>query len=165
MDQRFVKSAAGHEEIKTKARQLSRGARNLLLLIDAGKTGAEWVGLINGATEADLQLLVSEKLVDAVVPAQQVSGAAAVAQRRERILASLEQALADKSYQELYDLLTHQAKERFGLLKGYKMVLEVEKCPDVPALKALAMRFVDLLQEQQGDAAARQMRAALGSQI
>ena len=50
-------------------------------------------------------------------------------------------------------------------IKGYKMVLEVEKCPDVPALKALALRFVELLQESQGEAAARQMREALGSPV
>jgi len=165
MDQRYVKSAAGHDEIKTKARQLPRGARNLLLLIDAGKSGIEWVGLINGATEADLQHLITEGLVDAVVPAQPLSGVAALAQRRERTNAAVQQALAGRSYQELYDLLTHQAKERFGLIKGYKLVLEVERCPDVPSLQALALRFVDMAQETQGDAGARAMRVALGSQI
>lgn len=160
MDHRFVKSAAGRDEVTSKSRPLSRSARNLLLLIDASKPAANWVALINGATEADLQLLVAEGLLVAV--AAPAVAAASAAARRERPQVMLQQALDGMSYQQLYDLLTHQAKERFGLIKGYKMVLEVERCSDLAALQALAVRLVEQVQEAQGEAAARQMRSALG---
>ncbi|MGA0611448.1 hypothetical protein ACO2TI_14485 [Caldimonas sp. KR1-144] len=154
MDQRFVKTSAGQEEIKSKSRPLTRGARNLLLMIDATRTGGEWLGLINGVEQADLQYLVSEGLLSAVVPAPQA------ATRREPGL-PLEQALAPLSHEDLYKWLTGQAREQLGLIKGYKVILDVERCPDTQALRELATRFVAQVQELQGDEAARQLRRTL----
>jgi hypothetical protein len=66
------------------------------------------------------------------------------------------------NYDQLYGLLTSQAKERLGLIKGFKMVLDVEKCSGLAELQTLAVRFVGLVREVQGDGAAKKMRLALG---
>ena len=65
-------------------------------------------------------------------------------------------------YEQLYNLLTSQAKERLGLIKGFKMVLDVEKCANEAELRTLAVKFVGLVKEAQGEPAAKTMRLALG---
>ena len=154
MNQRCAKTDAGRDEIKKRSRKLSRPARNLLLVMDTTHTAQEWLHLVHGVTEEDLQQLLAEGLIEGKDDPQapRVAGA------------SLADALARLPYDQLYSLLTSQARERFGLIKGYKMVLEVEKCANIDELRALALRFLDLVKEQQGDAVYRQMRMALGVQ-
>lgn len=55
-----------------------------------------------------------------------------------RALDALLRCIADARYGSLYDVLTGQAKARLGLLKGYKLVLEVEKADGVTGLRLLA---------------------------
>jgi hypothetical protein len=52
-----------------------------------------------------------------------------------------------------------------GLVKGYRMVLEIEKCSGVEALRVLALRFVDEVRMVQGDAAARAFCRELGADV
>ena len=119
MDQRYVKTAAGQDEIKTKSRPLTRSARNLLLMIDSTRTGNEWLGLINGVTEADLQYLVNEGLLSAVVLAPQAAAAAAAAAAKRETGVPLEQALAPLSHEELYKWLPGHSPAQLGLINGY----------------------------------------------
>ena len=152
MTQRFAKTETGRAEIKASTRKLPRSARNLLLIIDATRPASDWTQLIHGASELDLTRLLEEGLIESV-QLESVRGTP---------VASLNDAVAALSYDQLYGLLTSQARDRLGLIKGFKMILEVEKCAGLPALQALAVRFVDRVREVQGDGAARQMRLALG---
>jgi len=154
MNQRFAKTDAGREEIKTRAHKLSRHARNLLLIIDENHTGGNWVQLVHGATEDDLKQLIADGLIVARAAQGQEARAAAL---------PLADALARLSYDQLYSLMTSQAKARLGLIKGFTFVLEVEKCANLDELRKLALRFLSMVQEQQGEAVAKQMRMALGA--
>jgi hypothetical protein len=155
MTLRFAKSEAGRAEIKSSTHKLPRSARNLLLIIDGTRPASDWTQLIHGASEADLKLLLEAGLIE---PAQ----ADAARGSRGAPAATLGEAVSALSYDQLYGLLTSQARDRLGLIKGFKMVLEVEKCSGLPELQALAVRFVGMVRDAQGDGAARQMRLALG---
>ena len=142
---RYAKTEAGRAEITGKALPLSRPARNLLLIIDASRTAEAWLGLVQGATPADLQALLHAGLVD-------TRTAAPAAQGTPRM--SLAQALESKSYQVLYDRITAEARPRLGLLKGYKLILDVERSGGPAEIRQLAQRFVEQVRIAQGDAAA-----------
>jgi hypothetical protein len=155
MDRRFIKTDAGREEIKSRTHKITRSARNLLLILDAARPGNDWVQLIHGATPTDLGLLLEQGLIERVRSDAPAAVRAAPAK-------TMAEALATLNYDQLYGLLTSQARDRLGLFKGFKIVLEVEKCSGLAELQALALRFVDMVRDAQGDGAARQMRLALG---
>src|SRR4051812_22123859 len=115
MDGRLAKTAAGREEIKNRARKLTRPARNLLLIIDATRVGSDWMQLVHGATEADLRQLLAEGLVEPT---------AAPVMARPAAWSSVAEALTELTYDQLYHLVTSQAKDRLGLIRGFKMVLD-----------------------------------------
>jgi hypothetical protein len=142
---RLAKTDAGRTEIQRKSLPLSRPARNLLLIIDAGRPAQAWIGLVQGATLADLQDLMRAGLV-----AEQAAQAPPPAPAR----LSLAQALESKSYRTLYDRITAEARPRLGLIKGYKLILDVERCAGPPEIRQLALRFVEQVRVTQGDAAA-----------
>lgn len=182
---RFAKTEAGRHEIRQRALPLSRPARNLLLIIDPGRSATEWLGLVQGCDRAALQALQDAGLVAAAVaapvaglvadrgpagvaatgtpgpyaaPAASTASTAPSAQPRPGATAapprmSLAQALEHRSYKALYDRITAEARPRLGLIKGYKMILEVERCSGPPDIRALAQRFVDLVRDLHGDAA------------
>lgn len=156
MSQRYEKTQAGRDEIKANARKLPRSARNLLLIIDGKRPGSDWCQLIHGGSPADIQRLLQEGLIVTAQHAQRSGEPATPA------AATLAQAVAQLSYDQLYGLLTSQARDRLGLIRGYKMILDVEKCAGLPELQLLAVRFVEMVRNAQGDDAARQMRLALG---
>jgi hypothetical protein len=150
----YIKTDAGREEIQGRTRKLSRPARNLLLIIDERHPGTNWVQLVHGATDRDLFSLVAEGLV-----AHKHDVAPGLRLRSSR---TLSEALAHLSFDQLYDLMTSQARDRLGLIRGFQFVLSIEKCTNVEELRVLALRFMELVQEHQGEAAARRMQAALG---
>jgi len=149
MAQRYSKTSSGAKG----GGRLPRTTRNLLMLIDGTRAATNWIELIHGATAADVELLLANGLIE---PAQTDADELLVPTR------SLESAVASLSYDQLYDLMTSQAKERLGLIKGFKIVLEVEKCSSLPELQALAVRFVGMVREVQGASAATKMCQALG---
>jgi len=161
MADRFVRTDAGRREIRERGANLSRAARNLLLTIDASKPAADWLVLIQGSTASDLQQLVDGGLIAAAAGASVAGTAADAAPRTVR---TFEQALQAHGYRELYELLTQQARPRLGLIKGYKMVLEVEKCSGPDEIRALVARFVDQVREVQGEAQAQALRRQLGAE-
>ena len=77
---------------------------------------------------------------------------------------SLDEALAVLGYRALYDVLTAQARVRLGLIRGYKLALDIEKCSGIEELRALARRFVADLEANQGVASANALRIALGAE-
>jgi hypothetical protein len=64
-------------------------------------------------------------------------------------------------FQHLYTALTVFAKQQ-GLLKGYRLALEVEQCQDFEQLQTLALDVVDRVRATKGDAAAHELRETLG---
>ena len=158
---RYSKTEAGRIEIRQRALALSRPARNLLLIIDPGRPAAEWLGLVQGCDRAALQALRDAGLIaeagPAALGAPAAAGAPAAWPLRGAAPApprmSLAQALEHRSYKALYERITAEARPRLGLLKGYKMILDVERCSGPAEVRALAQRFVDQLRESGGDAA------------
>lgn len=173
----YQKTDAGRAEIKTRALSLSRSARNLLLVIDGSKTAQSWLGLVNGCSEADMFFLLEQGLI-APAGGARASVVAAVNTAAMPVPqpgspqapvdlpvltdeAEIDIASVALRYEELYSLLTQYAKQYLGLLKGYRMVLEVERCADLAELQDLARRFIDDVRQAQGDDVAAQLRQAL----
>lgn len=162
--QRLAKSEAGRDEIRQRTLPLSRPARNLLLIVDTSRPAGDWLGLVHGSTPDDLRTLLDAGLVLAqgeaapatpapLPPAGQVPPPGA--------RMSLAQALETKGYQVLYDRLTAEARPRLGLIKGYKLILEIERCGGPAELRALAQRTVEAVRQAQGEAAALALVDAL----
>jgi hypothetical protein len=161
MNSRCNKTEAGRAEIKARALPLSRTARNLLLIIDGSRPVAEWLGLVHGATEADVDGLLAQGLIE---PVAAPAAAPSRSGNREPSVEQLTAAMNALSYDQLYTLLTSQAKERFGLIKGYRFVLEVEKCANLQEMQGVAQRFLSELKQEHGEAGMRHLRLALGIQ-
>lgn len=170
MSVRYVKTDAGREAIRTRDAALSRPARNLLLIIDDSRSGDEWLGLVGNVTAADLaQLVQAGFVVPAPLAARPAAAAAAPATAAARDpgtrAAVVAVALEALSYRELYDRLTSEARARLGLIKGYRTVLEIEKCAGADEIRQLALRFVEDVRAAQGDDAARDFCRSLGADI
>ncbi|OYU83150.1 MAG: hypothetical protein CFE45_26595 [Burkholderiales bacterium PBB5] len=110
--------------------------------------------MVQGCTPADLQALLQAGLVAPAMAGGAGAGApagTAAAPAAPRM--SLAQALESRSYKALYDRITAEARPRLGLIKGYKLILEVERCSGPAEIRALAQRFVEQVREHDGDAA------------
>lgn len=212
MSTRYVKTEAGRQAIRDRQQGLSRPARNLLLIIDGQRPGAEWVTLVQGSSEADLAQLIDGGLIEAVGgsaaapaavptavapaaasaptapaastappslppaaatlppaepapdPAEPAAGKPAkgmTALMPEDDTRPIAERLQEVGYRHLYDTMTSQARPLLGLIKGYRMVLDVEKCNGPDELRKLALRFVDEVRAAQGVGAAYRITEAL----
>ena len=150
----YVRTDAGKAEIRAQTIKMSRPARNLLMVIDASCSGDAWIGKVNGSTQADLDVLIAARLV----APQAGSGAKTVHQR-----VAVEVAVRDWTYDALYTLLTHEAKERFGLIKGYRLILKIEGCSDLAGMQAVALDFVEQIRKAHGEESAARFRKQLGA--
>src|SRR5205814_7243630 len=101
--------------------------------------GSNWVQLVHGATEADLQQLLSLGLI-----IYKQDAAPGLQLRSNRTLA---EALALLSYEQLYALMTSQARDRLGLVRGFRFVLSIERCSNIDELRQLALEFMRLVRE------------------
>ena len=163
----FAKTDAGRAEIRARALPLSRTARNLLLVLDATKTAADWLRLVAGATEADFDTLREHGLIapqnaagrpQAASSAPAPAAAAPVAPAAQAPAAG--SPLLDRA--ALYTYLSGEATKLLGPFKGYAFALEVERADSLPELQALALQLVEKVQKAKGDAAAAAVREALG---
>lgn len=150
----YVRSEAGRTEITAKATGLSRPARNLLLVIDASRSGSEWVRRILGATGDDLQQLIAMHLVEPSDGAVVKPAAASM---------TIEEAVQKWQYDALYLLLTQEARARFGLLKGFRLVLEIEGSANLQDLQKIALKFADGIRKSHGEDPAARFRKQLGA--
>lgn len=172
LDLLHAKTEAGRTEIRARALPLSRAARNLLLVLDASKPAGEWIRLVAGATEADLEMLREHKLIapqnaggqplapqppaaPAPAPAPTAAPAAPAAQSPAAGSPLLDRAA-------LYTYLSGEATKLLGPFKGYAFALEVERADSLAALQALALQLVERVQKAKGEAAATAVRQALG---
>ncbi len=151
----FVRTEAGKAEMRAHAHAMSRPARNLLLVIDASCNGLAWVAKVRGSTEDDLKQLITANLIAPAVTAE--SARAAVPR------VAVEDAIRGWTYDALYTLLTQEAKERFGLIKGYRLILKIEGCANIAGLQDVALEFVEQLRKANGEDAAARFRKQLGA--
>jgi hypothetical protein len=162
LDLLHSKTEAGRAEIRARALPLSRAARNLLLVLDASKPAGEWLRLVAGATQADLDALRQQGLIApqggsaTAVPAS-APAAAPVAAAPAAAGSTL---LLDRA--ALYTYLSGEATKLLGPFKGYAFALEVERADSLAALQALALQLVERVGKAKGDAAASGVRDALG---
>ena len=152
----LAKTDAGRREITERRLTLSRPARNLLLIIDARRSAGEWLALVQGCGPAELQQLVGAGLVGRPAPPADEPAAAAVAAPLAAVAAptarmSLADALQAQGYRVLYDRLTAEARPQLGLIKGYKLILAIEKCAGPVEIRALALQFVEQVRGVKGD--------------
>ena len=150
----YVRTEAGKAEFRSHSLKLSRPARNLLMVIDGSCSGDAWIAKVTGSTPADLASLIAAKLIAPV-------GGAAGKTVYQRI--PVEVAVRDWTYDALYTLLTHEAKERFGLIKGYRLILKIEGCADLAGIQAVALDFVEQIRKAHGEESASRFRKQLGA--
>ena len=175
------KTEAGRREITERALPLSRAARNLLFSINAQHSAGQWLELVRGSGPAELRQLLAAGLINqatggsgsapagpgmAAVPATAAATAtptdtAAAPAARTRL--SLKEALQAQSYRLLYDRMTAEARQQLGLIKGYKLILDIEKCVGPPELRALALQFVEQIRQAKGDTEARSLAQRLAN--
>ena len=150
----YARTEAGKAEFRTHSIKLSRPARNLLMVIDGSCSGDDWIAKVTGSTAADLDALIASRLIAPV-------GGSAAKTVYQRI--PVEVAVRDWTYDALYTLLTHEAKERFGLIKGYRLILKIEGCSDLAGIQSVALDFVEQLRKAHGEEAAGRFRKQLGA--
>lgn len=168
LDQAYQKTEAGRAEIKARALPLSRSARNLLLVIDAGKPARQWLSLVQGVAEADLAYLLEQGLIGAAgaTPARPAAAPAAAplagggdkAQRRRTAFGE-PPALG---HEQLYAYLNAHGAKYLGAMKRYMFSLEVEQCQSLPDLQDLALSLVERVEQAKGAGAANELRQAMG---
>lgn len=163
MDRPYRKTEAGRRAIRERAVALTRPARNLLLIIEPSRHAEDWLDMVAGSSETDLLQLLSQGLIEVVdepPPARQAATPPAAAPAVPASV-TLVPALQALDYQTLYDLLTSQARPRLGLIKGYRSILEIEKCSGLAELRALVPRFVAQVIDAQGEAGLRELAQQL----
>ena len=151
----FARTEAGKAEIRARRLQLSRSARNLLMVIDASCSGDKWITKVAGSTRDDLAQLLAARLIAVQ------SAAPATKTVYQRI--SVEAAVRDWTYDALYTLLTHEARERFGLIKGYRLILKIEGWTDLAGMQAVTLEFVEQIRKVHGEEPAARFRKQLGA--
>lgn len=167
MADRYTKTETGRAEIRARVHALTRTARNLLLIIDPSRDGANWVSMVQGASAADLQTLVDAGLVAQLggpsvvpsVPPSEPEPSTAPAPAPATAPGALE--ASSLSYSDLYDLLPSLAKQHLGLMKGYRFVLAIEKADGLVGLQSVARDLLTEIERAKGAAVARSARRAL----
>lgn len=154
---RYVRTAAGQAEIGARALGLSRAARNLLLVINASKTAQEWLQALPGIHSEDLAYLLELGLLGREAAPSAPSGTP-----EQLAWQALTLRLNTASYDQLYTALTAQAKVQLGVMKGLRMVLELEKADGVEALRSFGLRFAEQVKAQHGIAGLQDLYRLLG---
>lgn len=188
MSSRYIRTAAGQAEIQARAMKLSRPVRNLLLVINDSRTIEDWLVQVHGVTPDDVALLRSEGLIteanmapvsSQAAPAKAASSSKSANDIREASgkpaapsaeppgndadWARTQQVIRMAGYNSLYDALTSVGKAKLGLMRGYRFVLEVEKCTGPDELRALALKFAEQLRAEHGMGAVGELTYALGA--
>jgi len=192
MERCYVKTEAGRDEIRSRARGLSRTLRNLLFMVDGNRSSTYLIEHLQGVAAGDLEQLAAAGLIEALpaltpaipvvldvtldsqagvltapadpapipMPVSPLAMPAALVDDRVEDREVL-MAIRALSYPKLYKLLTDQARDRLGMIRGYKMALDVERTPSLEGLQQLALQFVSSVRELRGPAAAGELRRDL----
>ena len=159
LDLPYQKTEAGRAEIKSRSLPLSRSARNLLLMLDTTHPASYWLEAIKGTTEADLAFLIGHGLIAAsggAMPAPAAFAASTATVPPQPVPAG-----SGMGYDELYAYLSGNARRHLGLIKGYRLILDVERCTDLAALQELAWKMIAQIDQASGEGAADAVRAEM----
>ena len=160
LDLPYQKTEAGRAEIKARSLPLSRSARNLLLMLDTSHPASYWLEAIKGTSEADLAFLIGHGLIAASGGAMPAPAAAAAAAAAPAVPQPVPVG-SGMGYDELYAYLSGNARRHLGLIKGYRLILDVERCTDLAALQELAWKMIAQIDQASGEAAADVARAEM----
>lgn len=152
----LARTAAGEAENALASQPLSAAARALLREIDGDRCLELCLQHVPGARLADAMELLPSGLARARSCIATSRGTAQGLQLRPLV-----EALLGLPNDELYFVLTHQAKLRLGLIHGFRMVLLLERCVGPHEQRALALRFVEALWRMQGEAGIRRLERYL----
>jgi hypothetical protein len=160
---RFNKTEAGRTEIRARAYSLTRTARNLLFVIDDTRPVSEWITLVNGAGAADLRSLLRARLVQLapLIQLEPDGPPVAVGWAPTLPVPEIQPPGPPLSYAEFHAGLTELVREQLGLLKGYRISLEIERATGLADLIEVAHRFADEVHRIRGAAASQLVRRAL----
>ena len=144
----LAKTEAGVAEIRERSHALPRHARTLLVLADGTRNADQLLAMVQGATQADIALLLDAGLVAETGRSRAAAAAAPVAAPALLLLRSCGACRARArqggegalGYRELYDSLNALSKEQLGLFKGYKFALDIEKANGLEGLREVAQR-------------------------
>jgi hypothetical protein len=134
---RYRKTAAARAHIHQRRLLLSRAASDLLFLIDASRPVAEWLAVVREASMADVEELLAQGLI-----ADEAAESHPVKTPEQVIYAELLEAMDQLTSDQMYRLLLDQAREQFGLVKGFQFVLDVEKCAGRAELLEMGHRLL-----------------------
>lgn len=163
----LAKTEAGSAEIRERSHALPRHARTLLVLADGTRNADQLLAMVQGATPADIALLLDAGLVAETGRSRAAAAAPAAAPAPAPAAepAAPEPAKEEESalgYRELYDSLNALSKEQLGLFKGYKFALDIEKANGLEGLREVAQRLIEEVERVKGESAAQMVRRALG---
>ena len=157
----WVKTDAGRAEMQNLALIKERARRNLLLLIDGGKSEEMLLANLAGITAADFQEL---RKLDLIAPA---AGAVTVGNPARPAGAdtsrpTLPLPLDGKSldYSAFTAALTKLISNHLGL-RGFTLTLAVDKASTIEELRDVAQRVLEQVRERKGDAVASEARKTL----
>jgi hypothetical protein len=156
----YTKTAMGHAEVADRRFPLSRTTRTLLLVMDSSKSAAHWLGIVHSTSEADIDLLLGYGLIEMVSTTQPAPETLPVPlpEHNDPVASAIDQL----TFGELYTLLTDQSRAQLGLIRGYRMVLEIERCTELAELRDMARRLLAQVRKQNGEAGETALRKALG---
>jgi hypothetical protein len=146
--QHLARTARGRAVLQDRSVPLSRAGRNLLLVLEPTQAASHWLGLVRGASQADLDALLDAGLVAPAASAASALAAVAV----PRFVPAI--ALTRVDYGTLSSRLTAQARPQLGLVQGLRTVLEIERASDAAALQQVALKMVAQVEASKGEAAA-----------
>jgi len=167
----YLKTEAGHDEIRTRARKLEHKLRALLLLVNGERPRSELLGQLGGlgiddqaiTTLLDAGLIVPattpgpEPVAPRATPSESASpdrtqGAAPVFSADatpEADAADTTASLAADTYRRVYRFYTETIGQQLGL-RGYLLQVKVEKAASLPELAALREPFHAALEKARG---------------
>ena len=157
----WVKTDAGRAEMQNRALIKERARRNLLLLIDGGKSEEMLLANLAGITAADFQELRKLDLIAPAVGAVTVGNPARAANvETSRPTAPLPIDVKSLDYSAFTAALTKLISTHLGL-RGFTLTLAVDKASTIEELRDVAQRVLEQVRERKGDAVASEARKTL----
>lgn len=157
----YAKTTKGHDVVKTRSVALAPRMRTLLLLCDGHREAPELLATVAGATQADLDELLVQGLIEAPASASVAHGTATNTAAVDAVPAQgTEPVVADEAtrYREAYAIATQLVSE-LGL-RGFRLQLAVESAMTLKQLSELAPRLREALEKAHGAHGARSRLAS-----
>jgi len=172
--------------MRTRALQLAGALRNVLLLVDAHRTGAQLKELISGgnappdalellATMGVIEVTTAVAAAEAPPPAALPPGKSIIPPPKEMPLLEPEPApaapasartadedAASQRFNQLYTLMNELVSDYLGL-RGYFMQLKIEKCSNAEELLALQGELGQALAKAPGKEVATELMARIAA--